>query len=45
MYTCVAMASRKMQTRQYKANNLYAIYIVFDLDGEWKFIKTRHYSD
>ena len=28
-----------------KAKNLYTIYFVFDLDGECKFIKTKHYSD
>jgi len=30
---------------QNKAKNLYTIYFVFDLDGECKFIKTKHYSD
>jgi len=25
--------------------NLYNIYFVFDLDGEYKFIKTKHFSD
>ena len=44
-YTCVEMASRKIQTYQNKAKNLYTIYFVFDLDGECKFIKTKHYSD
>ena len=39
------MASRKIQTYQNKAKNLYTIYFVFDLDSEWKFIKTKHYSD
>jgi len=24
---------------------LYTVYFVFDLDGECKFIKTKHYSD
>jgi len=37
-------ASRKIQTHQIKAKNLYTIYFVFDLDGECKFIKTKHYS-
>jgi len=41
----VEMASRKMQTYQNKAKNLYTTYFVFDLDGECKFIKTKHYSD
>jgi len=36
------MASRKIQAYQNKANNLCIIYIVFDLDGECKFIKTKH---
>ena len=44
-YTCVEMASRKIQTYQNKAKNLYTIYIVFDLDSECRFIKTKHYSD
>ena len=44
-YTCVEMASRKVQTYQNKAKNLCTIYFVFDLDGECKFIKTKHYSD
>jgi len=35
------MASRKIQTYQNKAKNLYTIYFVFDLDGECKFIKTN----
>jgi len=39
------MASCKVQTYQNKAKNLYTIYFVFDLDGEYKFIKTKHYSD
>jgi len=39
------MASRKIQTYQNKANNLYTIYFVFDLGGECKFIKTKPYSD
>ena len=39
------MASRKIQTYQNKAKNLYTIYFVFVLDGECKFIKTKHYSD
>jgi len=43
--TRVEMASRKIQTYQNKAKNLYTIYFVFDLDGECKFIKTKHYSD
>jgi len=38
------MASRKIQTYQNKAKNLCTIYFVFDLDGECKFIKTKHYS-
>jgi len=41
----VEMASRKIQTYQNKAKNLCAIYFVFDLDGECKFIKTKRYSD
>jgi len=41
----VEMASRKIQTYQNKAKNLHTIYFVFDLDGECKFIKTKHYSD
>jgi len=40
----VEIASRKIQTYQNKAKNLYTIYFVFDLDGECKFIKTKHYS-
>jgi len=36
---CWEMASSKIQTYQNKAKNLYAIYFVFDLDGECKFIK------
>ena len=44
-YTCVEIASRKIQTYQNKARNLCTIYYVFDLDGECKFIKTKHYSD
>ena len=43
--TRVAMASRKIQTYQNKAKNLYTIYFVIDLDGVCKFIKTKHYSD
>ena len=39
------MASRKIQTYQNKAKDLYTIYFVFDLDGEFKFIKTLHNSD
>ena len=40
------MASRKIQTYQNKAENLCTInYFVFDLDGECKFIRTKHYSD
>jgi len=35
------MASRKIQTYQNKANNLYTVYFVFDSDGEYKFIKTN----
>ena len=42
-YTCVEMASRKIQTYQNKAKNLCTIYFVFD--GECKFIKTKHYSE
>ena len=33
---------RKIQTYQNEAKNLYAIYFVFDLDGECKFVKTKH---
>jgi len=33
------MASRKIQTYQNKAKNLYTIYFVFDLDGECKSLK------
>jgi len=43
--THVEMASHKIQTYQNKAKNLYTIYFVFDLDGECKFIKTKHYID
>ena len=32
-------------THQNKAKNLCTIYFAFDLDGECKFIKTKHYSD
>jgi len=39
------MANRKIQTYQIKAKNLYTTYFVFELDGECKFIKTKHYSD
>ena len=39
------IASSKIETYQNKAKNLCTIYIVFDLDGECKFIKTKHYSD
>ena len=35
------MASRKIQTYQNKAKNLWTIYFVFDLDGERNFIKTE----
>jgi len=35
------MASRKIQTYQNKAKNLYTIYFVFDLNGELAFIKTK----
>ena len=38
------MASRKIETYQNKAKNLYTIYF-FDLNGECKFIKTTHYGD
>jgi len=38
----VEMASRKIQTYQNKAKNLYTTYFVFDLDGECKLIKTKH---
>ena len=38
----VEMTSRKIQTYQNKSKNLYTIYFVFDLDGECKFIKTKH---
>jgi len=44
-YTYVEMASRKIETYQNKAKNLCTIYFVFDLDGECKCIKTKHYSD
>ena len=44
-YTCVEMASRKLGTYQNNAKNLYTIYFVLDLDGECKFVKTKHYSD
>jgi len=37
------MASRKIQTYLNKAKNLFTIYFLFDLDGECKFIKTKHY--
>jgi len=39
------MASRKKQTYQNKAKNLYTIYFVFDLNCECIFIKTKLYSD
>jgi len=39
----VEMSSRKSQTYQNEAKNLCSIYFVFDLDGECKFIKTKHY--
>jgi len=39
------MASHKIQTYQNKAKNLCTIYFVFDLDREYKFIKTKHCSD
>jgi len=39
------MASRKIQTYKNKGKNLCTIYFVFDLDGERKFIKTKHYSN
>ena len=42
--TRMQMASRKIQTYQNKAKNLCTIYFVFDLDGECKFIKSKHYS-
>jgi len=35
----------KYKTYQNKAKNLCTIYFVFDLDGECKVIKTKHYSD
>jgi len=44
-YTCVEMASRKIETYQNKAKNLCTIYFVFDLNDECKFIKTKHYGD
>ena len=45
-YTCVEMASHKIQTYQNKAKYLCTIYFVFDLDGECKFIETKHlFSD
>jgi len=43
--TRVEIASRKIETYQNKAKNLCTIYFVHDLDGECKFIKTKHYSD
>ena len=43
--TRVEMASCKTETYQNKAMNLCTIYFVFDLDGECKFIKTKHYSN
>jgi len=45
--TRVEMASRNIQTYQNKAKNLCTtgIYFVFDLDGEYKFIKMKHYND
>ena len=39
-YTRVEMASRKRQTYQNKAKNLYVLF-VFDLDGQCKFIKNE----
>jgi len=45
MYTCVEIASRKIETYQNKAKNLCTIYFVFDLNHECKFIKTKHYGD
>ena len=47
MWVCgVEMASRKIRTYQVKAKNLCTIsFFVFDLDGECKFVKTKHYSD
>jgi len=42
----VEMASRKIQKYQNKAQNLCTIsFFVFDLYGECKFVKTKHYSD
>jgi len=43
--TRVEMASYKIQTCQNKAKNLRTIYFVYDLDGECKFLKTKHYRD
>jgi len=43
--TRVEMASCKIETYQNKAMNLCTIYFVFHLDGECKFIKTKHYSN
>jgi len=43
--TRVEMDSRKMQTYQNQANNLYTIYFMCDLGSECKFIKRKHYSD
>jgi len=42
----VETASRKIQTYQNIAKNLCATYFLclFDLDGECKFVKTKHYS-
>ena len=39
------MASRKIQTYQNSVENLCTVYFVFDLDGECKFIQTKHCSD
>jgi len=38
-------ASPKIQTYHNKAKNLCTIYFVFNLDGECKLIKTKHYDD
>jgi len=40
------MTSRKIQTYQNKAKNFCTIsFLVSDLDGECKFVKTKHYCD
>jgi len=40
------MASRRIQTYQNKAKNLCTdFFFVSDVDGECKFVKTKHYSN